>query len=192
MTPDPLSARVRGATCWKRIAAAARRELVERPCACNLGIFPHLETKTKRRERRPPPFPLPSPEKKNLRRSSALSAPLRFHRGAGALRQKNNNNNKRDHAGQEMRTRPGVVCDPRNLTNVRYSDASELLNTPLQTRSLESLSALATLSNCRRSGSPPPHTPPPPTPPPPPLQTYPSLPAFFVTATGRPLTWGGV
>lgn len=56
-----------------------------------------------------------------------------------------------------MRTRPGVVCDPRNLTNVRYSAASELLNTPLQTRSLECLSALATLSNCRRSGPPPPN-----------------------------------
>lgn len=57
------------ATCWKRIAAAARRELVERPCACNLGIFPHLETENQEARESlaptlPPSLPYPPRERK--------------------------------------------------------------------------------------------------------------------------------
>lgn len=77
-------------------------------------------------------------------------------------------------------SRSGIVCNSGNLLNhkvhMHYSETNgaALSSSPLQTRCLESLSALATLSNCRRSGSP----------------RLSFLTCFFL-ATGRPLTWGG-
>lgn len=108
--------------------------------------------------------------------AACVSMPLRFNRGAGALheRKKSHSNNKiLKRRAQQFTLR--CRFNSGNLLNdkvhMHYSEISRVHTSPLQTRCPESLSALTTLSNCRRSGSP----------------DYPSLPVFL--ATGRPLTW---